>query len=53
MNPKAIRLGLRMWWHDCSARAMGEEYEHLTQHLFDCEALNHLDPDGSNRVTWL
>ncbi|MGC3956675.1 MAG: NlpC/P60 family protein [Verrucomicrobiota bacterium] len=42
-NPEAARLATRLWWNDCSARALGEEYQNLTRHLFDATALNELN----------
>lgn len=42
VNPKAIRLGIELWWNDCSARALGEEYKTLTKRLFEYPALNEL-----------
>ena len=42
-NPAAARQAIRLWWNDCSARALGEEYQNFTRHLFDSSALNQLD----------
>ncbi len=30
LNPKPIRKALSMWWYDCSARALSEEYRDFT-----------------------
>lgn len=42
-NPEAARQAIRLWWNDCSARALGEEYQNFTRHLFDSSALNQLN----------
>lgn len=44
-NPEAARQAIRLWWNDCSARALGEEYQNFTRHLFDAAALNELTPE--------
>ena len=44
LNPALVRSGLSLWWHDCSARALGEEYRQVSRHLFDASAINQLDP---------
>lgn len=43
LNPDLIRAGLSLWWHDCSARALGEEYRQFSRHLFDASSINQLD----------
>ena len=43
LNPKPVRFGLLLWWHDCSAKALGEEYRGLTQHITSSPSLNRLD----------
>ena len=43
LNPSLLRNGISLWWHDCSARALGEEYRELTYHLYDVMSLNQLD----------
>lgn len=42
-NPRPLRSALAMWWHDCSARSLGEEYRGWTQRLFTAPKLNDLD----------
>lgn len=42
-NPVLLRKALALWWNDCSARALAEEYREFTQHLFDASSLNELD----------
>lgn len=43
LDPGLIRHGLSLWWNDTSAKALGEEYQGLTKHLFDSEELTTLD----------
>ncbi|MBV9868261.1 MAG: C40 family peptidase [Abitibacteriaceae bacterium] len=42
-NPALIRAGCDLWWHDCSAKALKEEYRHQTQLLLTTSSLNHLN----------
>jgi hypothetical protein len=42
-DPGLVRESLNLWWHDCSARALGQEYNHLTVRLFDTPSINALD----------
>jgi hypothetical protein len=42
-NPALLRTGASLWWHDCSARALGEGYRELTVPLFDAQAINKID----------
>jgi hypothetical protein len=43
LNPVLVRTGLSLWWHDCSARALGEEYRQFSRHLFEALSINQLD----------
>jgi hypothetical protein len=43
LDPEAARQAIRLWWYDCSAKALGEEYHNFTGHLIDSDALNQLD----------
>lgn len=43
LDPGLLRHGLSLWWNDTSAKALGEEHQGLTQHLFDTEDLKNLD----------
>lgn len=40
LNPKALRTALDFWWHDCSARALGEQYRGYTTTLFPATSAN-------------
>jgi hypothetical protein len=42
-NPVLLRMSASLWWHDCSARALGEGYRDLTILLFDAQAINQID----------
>ena len=46
MNPALIRTGVYLWWHDCSARALGEEFKQLTFSLTNAASINRLDASG-------
>jgi hypothetical protein len=43
MDPGLIRHGLSLWWNDTSAKALGEEHQGLTKHLFDGPDLKSID----------
>jgi hypothetical protein len=43
LNPALVRQSINMWWHDCSAKALKEEYRGWTQTLFTSNSLNTLD----------
>lgn len=43
LNPGLVRYALTLWWNDCSAKALGEEYRQITTHLFDASCVNALD----------
>lgn len=43
LNPKLARFGLSLWWHDCSAKALGEEYRGLTRRITSSPSINLLD----------
>jgi hypothetical protein len=43
INPSAIREGLSLWWNDCSANALKENYQDRTRLLFTAPNLNHLN----------
>ena len=42
-NPGAVREAFSLWWNDCSAKALKEEYQGKTRLLFTALDLNHLD----------
>lgn len=39
-NPALLREGLALWWHSCSARALGEGYRNETRLLLEANSLN-------------
>jgi len=43
-NPGLIRYAIRLWWNDCSADDLGNQYLQLTTHVLDTPNLNRLDP---------
>ena len=44
VNPNLIRAALSLWWFDCSARALLEEYRGQTKRLLAAENVRQLDP---------
>lgn len=42
-NPQLIRRGVSLWWHNRSARALGEGYRGETRLLFEAPSLNETD----------
>ena len=38
-----VRTALSLWWNDCSAKALGEQHDNLTEHLLDVPSINALD----------
>lgn len=40
LNPTAMRTALDLWWHDCSALALGEQYRGFTMSLFKAASAN-------------
>jgi hypothetical protein len=45
LNPRLVREGISLWWHDCSAQALGEEYRHGTHVLFEAPSINETAAD--------
>lgn len=43
LNPSLVREGFSLWWHDCSARALGEEYRGRTRLLVSAASINVID----------
>lgn len=42
-NPSLLRSGFSIWWNDCSAKAMKEEFQGKTRLLFTTPTLNQVD----------
>ena len=42
-DPGLVRRALSLWWHDCTASALGEPHDGLTVHLLDTPSVNKLD----------
>jgi len=47
LNPGLVRYSLSLWWHDSTAKALGNEYRHQTRRMFSVGSINELD---QNRV---
>jgi hypothetical protein len=43
-NPRLLRQGIFLWWHDCSARQLGDGYMSFTRPLFTIPSINQTDP---------
>ena len=43
LNPRWVRFSLSLWWHDCSAKALGEEYRGQTKYILSARSINALD----------
>jgi len=43
LNPQMVRFAVSLWWHDCSAKVLGEEYRGLTQTIISSPDINSLD----------
>src|ERR1035437_3624099 len=43
LNPQMVRFAVSLWWHDCSAKALGEEYRGLTRKIIASPDINSLD----------
>jgi hypothetical protein len=41
-NARLVRLAINLWWHDCTARDLGEG-RGLTTHILDAASINALD----------
>jgi hypothetical protein len=42
-NLVLLRKAASLWWNDCSASALGNEYQGRTRRLFDAADINHID----------
>ena len=43
LNPSLVRAGFSLWWNDCSARAMKDEFQGRTHLLFTVDSINQID----------
>lgn len=43
LNSRLLRAAGDLWWHDCSALALSQEYRDVTRHLFDAPAIAAID----------
>jgi hypothetical protein len=42
-NPSLLRAGFSLWWNDCSALALKQEFQNRTRLLFTSESINAID----------
>jgi cell wall-associated NlpC family hydrolase len=45
LNPRLVRSALDLWWHDCSAKALRDEYRNYTARLSQAQNINDIPPD--------
>jgi hypothetical protein len=45
VNPSLVRFSLSLWWHDSTAKALGEEYRAQTKHILIATSINSLGPN--------
>lgn len=43
LDPGFVRQAIGLWWHDCTASALGEQYLGLTTRLLDAPSINAVD----------
>lgn len=43
LNPALLRRSMSLWWHDCSAKSLGEEYRGFTKRILSSAEINSLD----------
>ncbi len=43
LNPSCLRKAVELWWFDCSAKALMNNYRDFTQLRFKAESINKLD----------
>ncbi len=55
MNPSCFRKAFELWWYDCSARALKENYRDWTNSILQANSINQLNhkklKDGDFAVT--
>lgn len=64
-NPKLLRRAFFIWWYDCAADALGDEYKHMTKKVQDAGSIKALEnilqpgdlivglPDGFHVLAYL
>jgi hypothetical protein len=45
VNPELCRGAFDMWWHDCSARSLRDEYRGWTRRLLSAPGINRIEAD--------
>jgi len=46
LNPRLVRAGLDLWWHDCTAKALRDEYRAYTMRLKQAQSINDIPPES-------
>jgi len=44
LNPRLVRAALYLWWYDCSAKALRDEYRDYTVRLTQAQSINDIPP---------
>jgi len=44
-NPRLVRSAVSLWWHDCTAQALGDGYRNQTRLLLTAASIDGLDAD--------
>jgi hypothetical protein len=50
-NPGLVRFSLSLWWHDSTAKALGEEYRNQTEHVLNAKRSMNLGKTRLHPVT--
>jgi len=45
LNPRLVRAGLDLWWHDCTAKALRDEHRAYTIRLKQAQSINEVSSD--------
>jgi hypothetical protein len=46
INPRLIRFAVGLWWHDCTARDLGQGYRGLTVPVSESPSINTVFPSS-------
>ncbi|PCJ54336.1 MAG: hypothetical protein COA79_21995 [Planctomycetota bacterium] len=47
-NPKLFRNAFKLWWYDCSAKAIRDGYKNFANHKFKAKTINDIDTSKLN-----
>ncbi len=46
LNPLLVRKAFSLWWHDCSAKALRDEYRSCTARFNQAQSINDIPPES-------